>query len=292
MWHNTFRMQVRRVGAGVGVASVVAAGLFPLSAGPAVAQAGWPICTVTTAPQSLAAGSAIDDRYNSDPALRALLGAPVGPERESEEGGVFLRDYAGPPEGPGILYSRGDTGVHEVHGLIKETMWNAGGHRATGVPITDECPTADLGGRYNHFSRGGTTPEASIYWRPGAAAHWVHDYGQGGDGIHRKWAESGWERGRYGWPTTNTMSLDNGWYNHFTGGDWQGASIYWSPQTGAHGVNGLIRDRWAALGWERSYLGYPVSDEYDIPGGRRSDFVGGCITWNSATGVVTDSAHC
>ncbi|MFF2083180.1 LGFP repeat-containing protein [Nocardia sp. NPDC058176] len=292
MSHNIFRTSLRRIGVGAAASSVALAGLFPLTIGPASAQAGWPICTVTTSTQTLAAGSAIDDRYNSDPALRALLGAPTGPERESEEGGVFLRDYAGPPEGPGILYSRADTGVHEVHGLIKETMWNAGGHRATGVPITDECPTATLGGRYSHFSRGGTTPEASIYWRPGASAHWVHDYGQGGYGIHRKWADSGWENGRYGWPTTNTMSLENGWYNHFTGGDWQGASIYWSPQTGPHGVNGLIRARWASLGWERSYLGYPVSDEYDIPGGKRSDFVGGCVTWNSATGAVTDSARC
>ncbi|MFD3591551.1 LGFP repeat-containing protein [Nocardia sp. NPDC058640] len=292
MRHNIFQHSFRRIGVGVGIVSVLAAGLLPLSTGTASAQYGWPRCAVTSSPHTFAAGSAIDDRYASDQALRNLLGAPTGPERESEEGGVFLRNYAGPPEGPGILYSRGDTGVHEVHGLIKQTMWNAGGHRATGVPITDECPTAGFGGRYNHFSRGGTTPESSIYWRPGQWAYWVHDYGQGGYGIHRKWAESGWENGRYGWPTTNTMGLESGWYNHFAGDDWQGASIYWSPQTGPHGVNGRIRDRWASLGWERSYLGYPVSDEYDIPGGKRSDFVGGCVTWDRATGVVTDSGGC
>lgn len=40
------------------------------------------------------------------------------------------------------------------------------------------------------------------------------------------------------------------------------------------------------MGWERSELGYPTSDKYDIPGGRRSDFQKGSITWDSATGNI------
>ncbi|HZB49770.1 MAG TPA: hypothetical protein VE547_11820, partial [Mycobacteriales bacterium] len=36
-------------------------------------------------------------------------------------------------------------------------------------------------------------------------------------------------------------------------------SIYWSPDTGAHPVHGDIRARWAQLGWEESYLGFPVT---------------------------------
>ncbi|SDY30121.1 Short repeat-containing protein of unknown function [Amycolatopsis xylanica] len=63
-------------------------------------------------------------------------------------------------------------------------------------------------------------------------------------------------------------------------------SIFWSPSTGAHWVLGAIRDKWASMGWERSELGYPTSDEYDIPGGRRSDFQKGSITWDSATGAI------
>jgi len=43
---------------------------------------------------------------------------------------------------------------------------------------------------------------------------------------------------------------------------------------------------WAALGWEAGPLGYPVSDEYAIPGGRRSNFVFNVISWNAATGVA------
>src|SRR5207302_222483 len=44
-------------------------------------------------------------------------------------------------------------------------------------------------------------------------------------------------------------------------------SIYWTPSTGAWSVHGAIRDHWAAMGWERSVLGYPVTDENGTPDG-------------------------
>lgn len=39
------------------------------------------------------------------------------------------------------------------------------------------------------------------------------------------------------------------------------------------------------LGGSRSGLGLPVSDEYDIPGGRCSDFEGGRIEWSERDGI-------
>jgi uncharacterized protein with LGFP repeats len=60
--------------------------------------------------------------------------------------------------------------------------------------------------------------------------------------------------------------------------------MYWTPQTGAWAVQGAIRNTWASLGWERSRLGYPVTDEFAIPGGRRNNFTGGAVTWNAANG--------
>jgi hypothetical protein len=60
-------------------------------------------------------------------------------------------------------------------------------------------------------------------------------------------------------------------------------SIYWTPQTGAHAVHGRIRDAWAAAGWEDGELGYPISDEVAIAGGRMSSFQHGSITWDPAT---------
>lgn len=64
-------------------------------------------------------------------------------------------------------------------------------------------------------------------------------------------------------------------------------SIYSTDQTGAHAVQGAIRAKWVSLGSERSSLGYPTSDEFDIPGGRRSTFEHGRIDYDSATGTVT-----
>ena len=58
--------------------------------------------------------------------------------------------------------------------------------------------------------------------------------------------------------------------------------------TDAHGVWGEIRKRWAALGWERSYLRYPTSSEMDVPGGRQNNFQGGYVFWNGTNGSVTD----
>ncbi len=62
-------------------------------------------------------------------------------------------------------------------------------------------------------------------------------------------------------------------------------SIYWTPQTDAHEVHGAIRDKWASLGWERSRLRYPVSDERGFPGERVSEFEGGVIVWTPAGGA-------
>jgi uncharacterized protein with LGFP repeats len=52
-------------------------------------------------------------------------------------------------------------------------------------------------------------------------------------------------------------------------------------------VQGSIYQAWAGLGWQTSALGYPTSGEFAVPGGRRSNFQHGFITWTAATGAVT-----
>ena len=66
--------------------------------------------------------------------------------------------------------------------------------------------------------------------------------------------------------------------------DYEHGSIFFTPQTGAHEVHGDIRDLWASMGFERSKLGYPVSDEMDMPGGRLSRFEHGEIRWTPTGG--------
>jgi hypothetical protein len=154
---------------------------------------------------------------------------------------------------------------------IRDRWIQLGGAKGfLGNPNTNVLTTPDRTGRYVHFAGG------SIYWTPQSGAFEVH-----GD-IRARWASVGWETTFLGYPTTDeTRTPDGvGRYNHF-----QGGSIYWTPKTGAFEVHGAIEGRWAELGWERSFLGYPISNEYDWNGGRRSDFQNGYIWWTEKSGA-------
>ncbi len=202
-------------------------------------------------------------------------GADLGPV------GFPITDELGTPDGVGrynhfqygSIYWTPALGPHEVRGSIRVT-WAAMGweQSALGYPLTDELGAPDGVGRYNYFQGG------SIYWTSSTGAQEVHG------AIRGTWSALGWETGPLGYPVTGERIAPDGVgrYNHF-----QGGSIYWTPATGAWEVRGTIRLVWAGLGWERSWLGYPVSNEYAVPGGRAEDFQGGRATWSATTGVVT-----
>ncbi|MDQ3395027.1 MAG: hypothetical protein M3512_13065 [Bacteroidota bacterium] len=173
----------------------------------------------------------------------------------------------------GSIYYHPATGAYEVHGLIRARWASLGWERSfLGYPKTDETTTPDKIGRFNHFQGG------SIYWSPSSGAWEVHG------AIRGKYASLGWERSFLRYPLTNESTCPDGVgrYNHF-----QGGSIYWSPSTGAHEVHGAIRAHWSSLGWEKSVLGYPISDELIVFGGdaRISHFQRGSIYWSSTAGV-------
>lgn len=173
----------------------------------------------------------------------------------------------------GSIYYHPAIGAHEVHGLIRARWASLGWERSfLGYPLTDETAAPDGIGRYNHFQGG------SIYWSPSTGAWEVHG------AIRGKYSALGWERSFLGYPLTNETTTPDriGRFNHF-----QGGSIYWTPSTGAWEVHGAIRAQWAALGWERSALGYPVSDEMVVYGGagRISNFQHGSIYWSATAGA-------
>ena len=173
----------------------------------------------------------------------------------------------------GRIYWTSATGAWAVRGAILESFRSLGGPRsALGFPRTDELATPDGRGRYNHFQAG------SVYWTSATGARDVRG------GIRQTWASLGWERSALGYPTTHEQGTPDGRgrYNHF-----QSGSIYWTSSTGAREVRGAIRQKWASLGWERSSLGYPTSNEFAVPGGRATDFERGRIRWDAATGQVT-----
>ncbi|MGW2834648.1 LGFP repeat-containing protein [Streptomyces sp. NPDC001286] len=134
-----------------------------------------------------------------------------------------------------------------------------------------EMPEPDGRGRSRDYQNG------SIFWSPQTGAHEVHG------SIRVCYARMGGTRGFLGYPLTDETGTPDGVgrYNHFEGG-----SVYWTPATDAHEVHGAIRDLWASMGWERGYLGYPVSDESGSPQSRYSLFQHGRISWTPSGGAV------
>jgi uncharacterized protein with LGFP repeats len=106
--------------------------------------------------------------------------------------------------------------------------------------------------------------------------------------VQAVWARTGWEAGSLGYPVTGPVC---GMRDGGCGQGFQRGSIYWSPATGVHAVEGGIRAAWAAHGWETGPLGYPTRDAYPVTGGVRTEFQGGTITRDSRTGAVTVSVR-
>lgn len=144
-----------------------------------------------------------------------------------------------------------------------------------GAPTGPESDAAN-GGRFREFAGG------VVYWGPDTGAFEVHG------AILGLWTELGRENGFLGYPLTDETTTPDGVgrFSHF-----QGGSIYWTPATGAHEVHGAIRDLWAGMGWETSFLGYPVTNELPTADGvgRFSDFQGGQIAWSPSLGAAVSA---
>ncbi|HEY6072322.1 MAG TPA: hypothetical protein VIV15_02765, partial [Anaerolineales bacterium] len=155
-------------------------------------------------------------------------------------------------------------------GIYQKYLAFGGPSGFLGSPVGPE--TSMGSGSYRDFQGG------SIYWSSSTGVYEVH-----GD-IRAKWLALGGVNSFLGYPLTDeTVTPDGiGRYNHF-----QGGSVYWSPNTGAHEVHGLIRDKWASMGWEQSFLGYPLTDETPTSDGvgRYNDFQAGSIYWSPSSGA-------
>ena len=104
--------------------------------------------------------------------------------------------------------------------------------------------------------------------------------------IYRLYGSMQAEKGFFSYPMTDVIAaLDKeGKFCHFENG-----SIYWHPSSGAHEVHGDIRAKWARLGWENGFLGYPLTDETvtSDKAGRYNHFQGGSIYWTPQTGACS-----
>nr|WP_246315555.1 family 43 glycosylhydrolase [Kineococcus aurantiacus] len=161
-------------------------------------------------------------------------------------------------------------GAPTVTGNDISLKWSAVGGAASflGSPTTPVLPTPVKTGYYQHFQGG------SVYYSAATGSHVVRGL------IRDRWATTGWENSSLGFPTTDEVALPSGAFNHF-----QGGSVYWSRGTGAHVVKGLIRDKWAANGWETGFLGYPTTDEQPLRAGAFNHFAGGSVYYSPTAGT-------
>lgn len=170
----------------------------------------------------------------------------------------------------GFMYQSSGTPAVTVRGEILKKYGQLGWENSiVGYPVTPEFCGYRGGGCFTGFEY----EKASIYWSPGSGAHYIRG------AIKDRWGATGWESGRFGYPTSDEFCglVRGGCGQHFQG---ENGSIYWSPGTGPHVTQGLIESRWAELGWERSELGYPRSDEYIRDGTVFQDFEGGWLAWS------------
>lgn len=103
--------------------------------------------------------------------------------------------------------------------------------------------------------------------------------------IDRKYSDLGGEKSFLGKATDVERPTPNGLgsYRHYEGG-----SIYWKHTLpDAFEVHGAIREKWKSLGWENSFLNFPLSDETPVGQGRgrASAFEQGEIVWSPTTGA-------
>jgi hypothetical protein len=173
------------------------------------------------------------------------LGSPVGQTTQLSGGGI-KQDYE-----HGSIYWHSETGAYGMRSPIRDKWLSLGaGASFLGYPITDTKTTGvfpgdmppDKPGLCNYFQNG------AIYWSEQTSAYEIHG------AILAKWEEVGGEGSYLGYPLTDETTTPDGKgrYNHFEGG-----SIYWTPDTGAHAITRVIRDKWAfGLGTEFPWLPY------------------------------------
>ncbi len=146
-----------------------------------------------------------------------------------------------------------------------------------------------------------TYQNCSSYNSPATGTHLVCG------AIRDKYNALGGPSGVLGYPTTDELATPDGVgrFNTFQNAtgyhsprDNNTAAIYWTPNFGAWSIQGPIRDEWANIGWETSPIGYPTTDQNNLPsmpgaynhfntlsGPYLNDGHSGSIYWSQTTGA-------
>jgi hypothetical protein len=205
---------------------------------------------------------AILQAYQALP-TRAEIGYLVSDETNGAVGGsrksVFSR---------GGIYWSPKTGAIPVLGEIWVDYEGMGEAAALGLPTA--VAIAIPGGTQQVFQG------AQMYLKASAArAFEVHG------AILGKYLATGGP-GKWGFPVSNEQDVLSGTAPIGRISEFEGCSIYWSGNSGAFEVHGDIRARYRSVGGAAGKLGFPTSDEQDVPGtagARYNTFQNGSILW-------------
>ncbi|MCA0146214.1 LGFP repeat-containing protein [Blastococcus sp. LR1] len=173
----------------------------------------------------------------------------------------------------GIIYASKSAGAHAVRGAIFNTWGALGWERGwLGYPTGgDNCGTSSTGCSQN-FQNG------SIHWSPSTGAVPVRGT------IGAAWKSGSGPMKLIGYPTGGEVCglPGRGCFQPFAKG-----AVYYSPATGAQPVRGAILGTWGALGWERSWLGYPTGGDNcgTSSTGCSQNFQHGTIHYSPGTGA-------
>jgi uncharacterized protein with LGFP repeats len=213
-------------------------------------------------------GRWVGPRWTAMGGPRSPVGQPVGPEICGlARGGCFQAFQRA------TLYASPVGGTRAVGGAIYG-VWASRGFEtgALGYPIGDEQCAAGV--CVQAFEK------ATMSWSPATGPQYLRG------AIGARWTQLGGPMAAVGAPLGPEICglAKGGCFQGFSKG-----SIYYSPATGAHPVDGAIRDAWAAAGWESGRFGYPVEGPREVPGGVAQRFQGGTLTLTAASGVVAPS---
>ncbi|MEX5718160.1 N-acetylmuramoyl-L-alanine amidase [Geodermatophilus maliterrae] len=151
--------------------------------------------------------------------------------------------YGIDPRGTTTLTSSGG-GTSRYASGARVTLPTVFGHRDVG---STACP-----GRYGYARLGEIRDRAGRMLAAAASP------------VTERYDADPFARSQLGPPTTAEFPTGggDGRFRFYVNG-----GMYWSPATGVHFVLGDLYTRWAALGWERSPLGFPTSDTAPTGGG-------------------------
>jgi hypothetical protein len=200
------------------------------------------------------------------------LGYLVSDETDSKKGGGRKSLFS-----QGGIYWSPASGAVPVIGHLYLDYERMGEASAIGFPT--QLATSTAGGLEQVFQ------SARMYYKNGASsAHEVH-----GAILARFLATGG--AGRWGFPLTDESPVHDGTTEVGRTNEFEHSTFYWSAGTGAFEVHGDIRERYRAVKGPIGALGFPTSDEGDIPGAgapaRFNTFQHGSLLWFGSAASIT-----